>query len=831
MLHSQEAAPALGDAAEPVADTLLLDSIAPVSKALTDPVNYSADDSIRFEVPSRTVFVYGNSNVLYQDIDLKAGVIELDLDKREVSAYGTRSGDTIIGKPRFEQEQEAFDAVEMRYNFDTKRGQVFGIITEQSDGFLHSQVVKMHANEEIHVCGGKYTTCDHEHPHFYVHMTRAKLIPDKQIVTGPAYLVLEDVAMPIAIPFGFFPNKRGRSSGILMPSYVDELDRGFGFRDGGVYLGLSDYYDLTMRGDIYTLGTWRLSGNAQYALRYKFSGNLLVEYAQIVQNEKKLSPTTRIQWNHRQDPKAHPTRNLSSNLNIVTGNHNRQNARIEEDYLQVQIGSSVNYTNRTQNGLINYGLSASHSHNMIDTTMSLTLPAANLSVNNIYPFRRKNTAPKDNPLTKLNIRYSGRFESRTPIMKLRNETTIWDVLDTANRGIIHTVPISTSMRIGKFLNLTPNATYTGRMYFESDSIWYNKEKKMPDKMLGGIDTVTNKEFVWLHDVSAGASLSTKLYGMYNFNTDAVRAMRHVLTPTVGFTYRPGQAGYHKEFKDGNNRTREYSPYKNGIYGVPGKNESGIMNFNLSNSLELKVRNEKDTITGTQKVSLIENLSISSSYNFLADSLHWSDITVNASNTFFKRLSVGYTGNFSPYAMGKDTLGALVKTNTTHYEKTKELLRTNSTSWKFSTSLALGPTKEKNPARASAAKPKYPGYVDLSMPWTCNLSYTYSVPKTFYYNEYSKLVRTDRKPEQSAGINGSLSLTEKWRVTYRTGWDFTRKDFNITTFGIYRDLHCWEMNMSWTPFGQWQRYEFKLNVKASVFQDLKVQKSDVYRNTF
>lgn len=831
----------------PATDSSAVDSIsvpAKNSKAITSAVDYTSKDSIRFVMPTRKAFIYGQSNIIYDDIDLKAERIELDMDKHEVEAYGVEdSAKKVTGKPHFEQGEEKFDSDKLRYNFKSERGLVYGVITEQSDGFLHSKVTKIQKNKEIHIAGGKYTTCDHEHPHFYVYMTKAKLIPEKQIVTGPAYLVIEDVPIPLGIPFGFFPNKKGRASGILIPTYGEERAYGYFLKNGGVYLGFNDYVDLALRGDIYTMRSWRVNANSNYALKYKFSGNLIVESARIQNDDVKLDPSYKLIWNHTQDPKAHPTRKLSAQVNFSKTSHDKENAQTTQQYYNNVTQSNVQYSNRTANNLFNYSVTLMHSQNSIDSTMSLTVPTLHLSMNNVYPFRRKNKTGKENFIDRISVGYSS--DAKNYLAPIHEDTIIkghlkWDYFQ---RGVKHEVPVGTSIKLLKYFTLSPGAQYTQRWFFAEDTLSYDAGKVRPKKtnlkdetpQYGMLDTAHISQFSMLHTYSASASLSTKIYGMYTFRNDIVRAVRHLVTPSISYGYSPDFSSQTmKTYRSEKGTEVAYSPYYNSPFPVYASKESSMMTFSVNSNLEMKVRDLKDTVSGTKKIPLIKSLNVSCKYDF-NDSIHWSDINIAASNTFFNRIDVRFSANLDPYAMEQDPATKKPRrSDNLMYDETGQLWRTENSSWDLTTNVNLGPVKKetsKPKTDAEAKTKRYPGYEDFSLPWSFSLSYTLRMPKQYYWDENSELDSVSTKMLQTISGNGKFSVTNNWMVTYGLGLDVDKMMFNQPRLGIYRDLHCWEMNISWIPFGPMQRYEFKINVKASVFQDLKYEKDDRKRPVY
>lgn len=797
-------------------------------------IDYSADDSTIFSKSKNKLYLYKNAQITYKDIKLNADYIELDLEKNEIFAKGLLDSlNKVIGKPIFTQGSENFSSDKIIYNFKTKKGLISGVFSKQSGGYLHSQITKKLPNNEICVKNGEYTTCDLKHPHFYIALTKAKVIPNDKIISGPAYLVIEDIPLPIGIPFGFFPNTKSRKSGVLIPTYGEEQRRGFFLKNGGWYFGINDYVDLSIKGDIYSKGTWLVNVRSRYKKRYKYTGNVDFSYSDLVVSEKGLPDYMKtiqykLRWTHSQDPKANPNSNFSANVNIGSVTYDKYSSINNANYLKNTTQSSIHYDKTFQGTPFNFSANFNHSQNSLDSIVSLTLPEMTFNMRRIFPFKKKNNIGKPKWFEKIGVTYSSNLQNTVSII----DTSLFThkTLDNFKYGIIHKIPVSTSFKILKYFTASPSVNYTERWYFNSLNKYVNKSDS-------SIVTDTVKGFNRVFDYNYATSLSTQIYGMFQFKNSFIKAIRHRISPSIGFSYRPDFSekkwGYYKT--DPDDSTKLYSVYANGIYGAPSRGKSGLINFSVGNNVEMKVKSKKDTITETKKIILIENLSFSTSYNMLADSLNWSKIRISGRTKLFKRLDVNYSANLDPYIQKTDSLGNIGNVNKFEWAVNHRIARFMNSNWRFGLNLNLSPKlfkKDKQEAKNKQKSDKsimlnnddYNNYDYFNIPWSLNVMYTLSYNNTFFYiDNKARIDSTANNIIQTLGISGSLSLTKKWKIGFRSGYDFVNKKFSYTSVNITRDLHCWVMRFNWIPFGFRQSYNFEIGVKSSILQDLKFKK--------
>jgi hypothetical protein len=808
-------------------------------------VDYKALDSLRLDIKSQKVYMYNENDISYEDINLKANYVEIEFSNQTVYATGTTdSTGNKQGRPVFTMGKTSFESESIKYNYETKKGLVKKVITEDAEGYLHGTIVKKMPNDVTNVYRGSYTTCELEDPHFAFKFKKAKVIPDKKIITGPAYLVIEDVPTPLVIPFGMFPNKKGQRSGIVIPTYGESTQRGFYFENGGYYFAISDYLDLKLLGDIYTLGSWAVKPSTNYRKRYKYNGYLNGNYAINILGEEGTADYERnrdfsLRWIHSQDPKARPNSRFSANVNIVSSQYNKFNPVSSNAYLSNTFQSSVNYST-SFSGKYFLNTSLNHSQNTITKEVNMTLPSISFNVNQFYPFRKKITLGKlkwyDNISLKYNMVADNRINTYDSLL-FKAEVT-----EKLKNGMKHSVQLSSgAIKLLKYIVWTNNFYYTERWYsqkhiksWRSDTLYLNEG---PVYGYEGTDTIYG--FNAVRDFNFTTSLSTKLYGMYSYKIGPVKAIRHVMTPTVSYNIRPDFGtqdwGYYKYYTNQNGETEKYSIYDGFIYGTPQDGRSGSMSFRLSNNLEMKVRSEKDTITGTKKIVLIEDFSISTSYDFARDSLNLSKLTLSGRTTLFKNLMINYNSSFDPYAL--DSLGRRI--NKFEWDVNHRLLRTEQHTWRLGLSLKLPfdkPTKEKKSTAGTQQElqdvnDNLDGYVDWSIPWTLNLSYDFRYDIAYSYkNGYLNYDVTKTKELiQTISINGDVSITPKWKFGFRSGWDFENNELTYTSIDIFRDLHCWEMRFSWIPIGFRQSWNFSINIKSSMLQDLKLDKKKDYRD--
>jgi hypothetical protein len=820
-------------------------------------VDYSATDSIFFDIANQKVRLYGEADLKYDQIHLQADYVEIDFRKNELFAKGMPDSLGVVrGNPVFTEGPQSFKAVELRYNFESKRGRTVEVITQEADGYVHGGIVKIQPDRVIHVQEGKYTTCDDPEPHFHIAFRKAKLIPDDKIISSVAFLVIEGVPMPLFLPFGFFPNKRGQASGILMPSYGESAERGFYLENGGFYWGINDYLDLSLRGDIYSRGSWGLRMGSNYRVRYRYSGNVNLSYAINIQGERDLpgyarNRDFRVVWSHNQDPKARPNSTFRASVNAGSTQASRFNPISDQDYLTNTFSSNISYT-ASWAGRYNFSANARHSQNTLNRSVDLSLPELAFSVNRFYPFRRAQVSGPARWYEDINMSYSmnARNELRT-LDSLLFEPETWSQFRS---GVNHVIPISYSTQVLNHFNLSSSINYNERWYFQTiEKSWDEQAYTIQagDTIFGRerIDTIPG--FRAARDFNISTGLSTRVYGMMQFRRGPVRAIRHVVSPSLSLSYRPDFAdpfwGYYQTYYNpAQDREIRYSIFEGGLYPGPMANRSGNIGFNITNNLEMKVRDRRDTLAGERKIALIDNLTISTGYDIARDSLNWSDIRVSGRTRLFGDLNINYSSGFTIYA--RDSLGRFIDRYI--WEDGGKFFQLNNTSWSFALTYTF---RSKNGGRQPAAGtpggleappgvemgevPGMPGEmdglpppgngpgaieapaygIDYTVPWTLNLNYSF-----MYNSRYLHAIRNyDRDVIQNLGVSGDIRLTPKWRVGFRTGFDFKQMEFTYTSVDIYRDLHCWEMTLNWVPFGYMKRYMFTIRVKSSVLQDLKL----------
>ncbi len=831
-------------------------------------VDYKSKDSIRFDMNTSQVFMYGDAEINYQTIDLDAAFIKIVFGTNELIAEGVKdTNGVLVGNPVFTEDEKPIKSKYIKYNYKTKKGFIRNAITEDGEGFLHGTEIQKLANDEILVNHGFFTTCSNEdHPHFEFRFNKSKVIPGKKIITGPAYLVIEGVPTPLAVPFGMFPNKTGQRSGIIMPTYGESANRGFFLENGGYYWAINDYLDFKITGDIYTRGSWAISPVVNYIKKYKYRGSLDLSYAINYtgdDNEDK-SKDFSIRWSHSQDPKARPNGQLTANVNIMSSKFNTFNPTTTNDFLSSTFQSSISYQTNIA-GKYRFTANASHSQNTQTKMVTVSLPEISFSVNQFYPFRKKGKVGQFKWYDNISVNYT--LNAKNTVNVADSLLFSSESLRQMKNGIKHSIPISGNFKLLNVLNLNTTAQFTNRTYFNRQE----KQWVTDDSETGGAlvtDTVGGLYNVF--DFGFSANLSTKIYGQKNFKESSpLRAIRHVITPSIGFSYTPDFSsdnwGYYDYYytNDDHTDSTQYSYYSNGLYGKPSGSEQGSINFRIENNLEIKVRSRKDTITGTKKISLIDNFSISTSYNMVSDSLNWAPIQMSGRTKLFKKLDLNYSSTWSLYAV--DSSGYPI--NTFSWKANKKLLRISNSSWRFGLSFKLQ-SKKKGAGGSSGGKGKGKGggpneageggedefveiadrksktatpnelrninehpeqYIDWTIPWTVNISYNFNYTNSFDYNN---MVKTKSpKIVQTLGLDGNVSITPKWKFEFRTGYDFENKKVSYTEFRILRDLHCWHMSFNWIPTGTRKSWSFTLNVKASVLQDLKLDKKKDFRDNY
>ena len=824
----------------PLADSLLMDSTfydergnKKQKKApLEDPVIYSARDSMPMDTEKQRMYLYGEAKIQYQEIELTAAYIEVDMATNTIYATGVvDSTGKKIGRPIFVDKGKEFKADTMHYNFETKKGFIKTLITEEEGGFLHSQTTKRLPDETICIKDGKYTTCNHEHPHFYIHLSKAKVIPNDKIVSGWANLVIADIPTPIGIPFGFFPNQKKYTSGILFPEYGEEDNRGFFFRDGGYYFAFSQYFDMALTGSIFSKGTWGTKLHSNYKKRYRYGGDFDLAYTKNVVGEKDFpnystSKDFRIIWNHRQDAKANPTSSFNAQVNMSSTSYDQNQTVSNNNYLQNTKSSSISYSKRWGSD-VNMSANFRHSQNSLNNSVNLTLPSVKLNVARQYPFRSKNKVGSDMKwYENIEVKYDASLENRVDA----GDSVVFTnkVFDLMENGFKHNIPVSANFKFLKFFTFTPSMGYTGRLYTQSIRRFWNDSLMASDSTYGDVQTDTLRELSYEHEFAPSASVSfaPTLYGMYQVKGNRrVKAIRHVLTPSVRFSYKPDMGPDDPDIwrpvvlgPDSLSETSTYSIYEGSIYGSPtSKARSGVFSFSLGNNLEMKMRSRNDTVDEDVKVKILESLSFSSGYDIYKEENKLSNITFSGRTTLFKKMNISFGGTIDPYTLDS----TLTRTNTFEMRENGRIGRL--TSANFSTGFSLKPpgTKEKSAAEAGLPGDYNMHYVDFNVPWSLSFDYSW---------RYSK-PQDEKTVTQSLGFSGDFSLTPKWKVTFNSGYDLDADKFTYTTIRIIRDLHCWEASFQWVPLGTRRSYNFQINVKSAILQDLKWAKRKSWYDNF
>ncbi len=837
-----------------VSDTIMSQESQTAPKQVSfidDKIERSCNDSTIQDFKNNRIHYYGGAKVVYEDITIEAEYIEFDFESRTVFAKGLLdSMGKLYGTPVFIEGDKRYNSETMRFNFDTKKGIITKVFTEDAMGYIHGAKIKKMDDNTIHIKSGSYTTCSNpEHPHFEFHFGKAKVIPDDKIVTGPAYFKLEETPLPIGVPFGIFPNSKGQRNGLIIPSWGESANRGFYLENGGFYWGINEHMDLQVVGDIYTRGSWAVKPTFRYSKRYAFNGSFSGSYAVNKIGSKgsadyNESTDFKVRWVHKQDPKARPKSSFSADVYIVSSNYNKYNAISSNEYLSNTFQSSVAY--QTSIGsLFNFTANASHSQNTLTRVMTVTLPEITLTMNRVYPFKNVGKPGKKRWYKDLYLSYTANAKNYVSMPDSLYFKPGW--LDNLQNGIQHRIPVSMPVKLFKYITWTTSVNLVDRMYFR----YFEKQWVEDLTMAGGgylkTDTINQFRNVFSFDVSS--SMTTKLYGQLNFKKGPIRAIRHVFTPSIGFSYNPDFSkefwNYYDTYYDANGIGQLYSMFQGNIYGTPPSGEAGRITYSFGNNLEIKVPSKKDTITGVKKIKIIEDLTLSGSYDIAKDSLNFSYLSINGRTTLFKNLSVRYSSIWDPYIL--DSTGRK-QLNQFEWDVNKRLFRKNSVSWNFSLSYSLNnETFKKNKGKGSRntatrqfessplaseqemndIRSNPEDYIDWSTQWSLSLSYNLTLSNNPSYINY--LLQDNRKVIQTLGVNGNINLTPKWKVSVQTGWDFELKKLSYTSFTIYRDLHCWEMRFNWIPIGMYKSWNFQINVKAAALQDLKLTKKKDYRD--
>ncbi len=822
---------------------------------LDNTVVFNSSDSMVIIGRNRT-FMYGDGHVTYGDLVLDAAVIDMDLKTADVNAAGrTDSLGNLIGTPKFTQGSDGYDAETMSYNFKSERGYISNVVTQQGEGFLVGKRSKKMENGEFYIEQGQYTTCDHhDDPHFHFQITKGKVKPGSNIVTGPAYLVLAGLPLPLAVPFGYFPFTKKYSSGIIFPTFGDDYRRGLYLDNGGYYFAFNDYVDLALTGQIYTKGTWGLTGRSTYSKRYKFAGNVSVSYLNTVDGEKgsaDYSKSTNFQvlWYHQQDSKFNPNMTFSASVNFATSGYSRNNVNsyYNSSFTENTKSSTVNMTYRFPGTKWSMSAGMNITQRSSDETLNVSLPNLTVSLSQVAPFKRKRAVGDEKWYERIKLSYSGQLQNS--LTAKQDEFFHKSLIKDWRNGMRHNVPISATFQLFKYINISPSLNLTDRMYTQRvDRMW--------DSQAAAEVQDTTYNFYNVFDFQASVGLSTKIYGFWRpLFKSKLKMVRHVMTPTISLSASPDFGapgwGYYGRYTytdpQGQIRENVYSRYPNAIFGVPGQGKSGIVTFSLANNLEAKVASN-DSI-GEKKISLIENLSINESYNFAADSLNWSNLNTSIMLRLMRNFNLNLSAVWDVYTYKLNSYGRPYKCNVTRLKAGKGLAKLSSTGTSFSYTFnnstftkLLKRRKEKSadgddPDNENSSAPTTAkstaagefdddGYLKWECPWSLSINYSVN----YGYGEFDKeKLEYKGRFTHNLSFSGSIKPTPNWDFNFSASYDFKLKKISYMNCNISRDLHCFTMTASFVPFGPYKSYNFHIAIKSSMLSDLKYDKRSSYSN--
>ncbi len=845
-----------------VSDTLtgrLIKKISP--EAIDGQVTYKSRGRKKNDLVNKRAILIDQAEVTYKDIEIKADSIVFDMLANTVFAAGrTDSTGKVAGTPVFKQGTQEIEADSLLYNFVTRKALAYRIVTQQEEGLLRSQVTKLLEDGTSNISKSTYSTCDAEHPHFYINLPKAKIYPGKKIISGPGYLVLEGIPLPVALPFGFFPiQTKKAASGILIPKIGQEQLRGYNLTEGGYYFAISEYFDLALRGNIYTNGTWMLTAQSNYSKKYKFDGQFIFSYANNISGHKGLkdynkATNYKIGWTYNQNAKARPGSRFSANVNMSSSGYDKTNSYNVSEHVTTQRQSSVSYSKTWEGSPFNLSASMNHSQNVKNKTVSLNLPKISFNVSRIYPFKGKSSSGTKKWYQELQFQYSASLDNQ--INTYDSLLFTRDVWKNMRNGFKHEAPVSIQFRPFKNFSISPQVTYSGVLYtqkFEKrwDPAYFDQGK---NEIVGKVVTDTLRGTFYGHSFrpSISAGFSPQVFGTFTFKPESrVQAIRHVMKPSVSFSYVPALKGlssdlYRQVQRDTLENFTEYSVFDGNIFGTPSlSTRSGGISFNLTNILEAKVFEKNDTSGKPKKVKIIDNFGITTSYNVFADSMKWSPVSMGLRTTLLENIGVSANSSFSLYGLSKSgtTIGTFA------YAQNKKLMRlTNfSVSLDFDLGRLISGDKDKqataSPPQSTrsglSAQDQEPGRMDqgndnqegsmfdeygysiFDVPWSMRVSYNFNYSKPAFKSMLT----------QTLSVNGNLTLTKKMAITYTSGYDFTHGEITMTQIGITRDLHCWDMSFNWIPNGTMKMWNFTIRVKAAVLSDLKYERRKDYHDEY
>ncbi len=818
--------------------------------SLDAPITYKAKDSIVLVVPDKRFYFYGTANTKYKKTSLSAERMNYSQSTGVMEA--TTAQDTSgkpYGRPQLDDNGQAFDSDTLRYNITTQRAKIYNTRSKYGEGFVASEQTKREPDNSIFGFRNGYTTCDLDTPHFQFRAKKIKVIPDKLVISGPANLEIEGVPTPLFIPFAIFPITHGQQSGILMPGYVVNAQKGMGLENGGYYIGLGDNFDLTLRGEIYSYGSWSLTASPTYRKRYHYNGGMTLSFANTrfgdpsVKSEFSRSRDFRVTWNHSMDSKARPGVTFGASVNFGTSSYNTFNVYDYASRVNNNLGSSISFSKSWQGKPFNFTSSLTHSQNLSTRDVNISFPSATFTVNTIYPFQPKEMVGKAKWYHKLGIGYNGTINNSVTFKdSVFGKSQMFDALQS---GVKHSIPISFSIPVMKNFTLSPGVSYGEYWYTKKTKRTFNRDKRISIDSLGGIDTTYEAGFFAARQASASLSLSTALYGMYQFGKNSkIKAIRHVMRPTISASYTPDLAkkAYYDLYYTRDSQKVRQSYFTSSSVGVPSEGTSGSISFGLDNNLEMKVFSKKDTSANKEKkIKLLDGFGINGSYNLLADSFHLSSFNIYARTNLFDKLNITASGNLDPYVVnargnrvdryvwqdGKLSIGRL--TNATiamstsfqssdkkSKEKEQEI---NNIENEQSTDAAFQAQQ-----RQLQQVRKNPGeYVDFDIPWKLDLSYSLSYSKNIIPDSGGVVVSFN----QYLSFNGDFSLTPKWKIGVNSGYNFIENKLAYTNVYISRDLHCWQMSINLIPIGTYRQFSITISPKSGILRDLRINRSRTF----
>jgi lipopolysaccharide assembly outer membrane protein LptD (OstA) len=819
-----------------------------VGKAYLDaPVIYPAKDSTVISMTDKKIRMYGGAKITYQKMEVTADYIEMSIDRKELYATGRKdTSGQLTGKPVFKDGEETIECKELRFNFNSKKSYVVDVVMKQEpEGFMHSQYTKRDSSGTLNIKDGKYSTCDAPEPHFYFNITKGMMVPNKMIVTKALYLVVEGIPLyVIGLPFGFLPKQQKRATGILMPKYGEERNRGFFLRDGGYYFAFNDKLDLSLTGGIYSRGSWSLGAQSRYRKIYKYSGNLGFNIANNVTGEKGLDGYKKqkdfsVTWSHAQDAKANPYNDFNASVNFSSSSYDKNNTYYDNstqnqnplERLTNQKSSSISYRRKFANPLFNFTAKLGHSQNSIDSTVVLNAPSGNFSIGRIYPFKWASKGAKQKWYEKIEMRYTSSFENK---VKAREDSIFKpEIFSKMRNGFQHEIPLSASFKPIENMTFTPSLNYQGMLYFSYiEKTWDPALNKVI------INRINQLNYVQALSPNFNLSYSPRIYGFFDFTRGKIKKIRHMMSPSLSFGYRPDLGYDFGRFQ----RTlvtmetddkglmyadeQSYSIFDEGIYRLPSvAGRYGNISFSLGNNIEMKVKNPSDTTGQLKKVKLLESLNLSTSYDIFRDSLKLSPVQLTARTMILEQLNLSFRSVFNAYAIdssiryGRTTYRTI---NTFEVSRSGKPLRLTDADFSLGFAFPLKAKQQASSQAQSKPKPKEPDsgeFKDYKPKWNLRVDYNFRYSKPYLESTIT----------QSLRLSGDLGLTEKWNLTFSSGYDFVNQKFTYTTMGISRNLHCWTMNINLVPFGEFKSYTFSISANGSLLKDIKYEKRKDWRD--